>query len=151
MARHSGPLGPGAGRTPAPALALVRSWATGIVVLCVTEYVQVEGVYDPLVGPGGVGSFGAALALVHLPNLVCLVLATFAAARVHPLPWRESAVRHVAAACAVPVAAQLLTLALGRDRTGPGTSAFWMSTGVLLAGCAVGLLLDAWREDRDPH
>jgi hypothetical protein len=148
MARHLS-TGPGARRTPAPVLCLVRSWATGIVVLSFTEYVQVTAVYDPLVGPGGVHSFGAALALVHLPNLLCLILATWAAARVHPLPWRASPLRHATAACAVPVAAQLLTLALGRGRTGPETQAFWMSTGVLLAACAVGLLLDTWWEGRE--
>ncbi|GGW88962.1 hypothetical protein [Streptomyces lomondensis] len=82
-------------------MTLFRCWAVGIVVLVVAEYVQMTLVYDPLVGPEGVGSFGAALALVHLPNLACVVLATWAAARVHPEPWREMPVRHLAAACVV--------------------------------------------------
>ncbi|GAA2902292.1 MULTISPECIES: hypothetical protein [Streptomyces] len=121
---------------------LVRCWAVGIVVLVVSEYVQMTLVYGNLVGPRGVGSFGAALALVHLPNLVCVVLATWAAARVHPEPWREMPVRHLAAACAAPAAAQMLLLALRPDVLDLAGEAFWMSTGVLLAGCAVGLLLD---------
>ncbi|MFI1162505.1 hypothetical protein ACH4UM_02600 [Streptomyces sp. NPDC020801] len=131
-------------------LPLVRSWAAGVVVLVVTEYLQMTLLYGPLAGPGGVGSFGAALALVHLPNLVCVVLATWAAARVHPEPWREVPVRHAVAACAVPAAAQLLTLSLRWDRAGPASLAFWMSTGVLLAGCAVGMLLDRWRDGEGP-
>ncbi|MFF6951543.1 hypothetical protein ACFZAD_23165 [Streptomyces iakyrus] len=123
-------------------MTLVRCWAVGIAVLVLTEYVQMTLVHDPLVGPDGVGSFGAALALVHLPNLVCVVLATWAAARVHPEPSRETPVRHLAAACAAPAAAQVLLLALRPDVLDPAGAALWMSTGVLLAGCAVGLLLD---------
>ncbi|WP_051814801.1 hypothetical protein RFN58_27235 [Streptomyces iakyrus] len=123
-------------------MTLVRCWAVGIVVLVLTEYVQMTLIHDPLVGPDGVGSFGAALALVHLPNLVCVVLATWAAARVHPEPWRETPVRHLAAACAAPAAAQVLLLALRPDVLDPAGAALWMSTGVLLAGCAVGLLLE---------
>ncbi|GGL76853.1 hypothetical protein GCM10010129_20770 [Streptomyces fumigatiscleroticus] len=151
MARYGTTPGmrPGDGSTaPAPVLSLVRAWAAGVLVLVVTEYTQMTLVYAPLVGPEGVGSFGAALALVHLPNLLCVALAAWAAARVHPEPWRELPVRHAAAACAVPAAAQLLTLSLHWDRSGPSTLSFWMSTGVLLAGCAVGMLLEAWRAGR---
>ncbi|MEU7717815.1 hypothetical protein [Streptomyces tibetensis] len=123
-------------------MTLVRCWAVGIVVLVLTEYVQTTLIHDPLVGPHGVGSFGAALALVHLPNLVCVVLATWAAARVHPEPWREMPVRHLAAACAAPAAAQVLLLFLRPGVLDLAGAGFWMSTGVLLAGCTVGLLLD---------
>ncbi|MET8247727.1 hypothetical protein ABZV31_26975 [Streptomyces sp. NPDC005202] len=148
MPRYDGYGAPTADTTPAPLLSLVRSWAAGVVVLVVTEYLQMTLLYGHLVGPRGVGSFGAALALVHLPNLVCVVLATWAAARAHPEPWREMPVGHAVAACAVPAAAQVLTLSLRWDRTGFTSLAFWMSTGVLLAGCAMGLLLDRWRETR---
>jgi hypothetical protein len=123
-------------------MTLVRCWTVGIVVLVLTEYVQMTLIHDPLVGPDGVGSFGAALVLVHLPNLVCVVLATWAAARVHPEPWREVPVRHLTAACATPAAAQVLLPTLRPDVLDLAGAAFWMSTGVLLAGCAVGLLLD---------
>ncbi|MEU5366754.1 hypothetical protein ABZ354_25345 [Streptomyces sp. NPDC005925] len=140
---------PSTGTASAPSLALVRAWAAGVLALAVTEYVQMTVVHDHLVGPRGVGSFGAALALVHLPNLVCVVLATWAAARAHPEPWREMPLRHALAGCAVPAAAQVLTLSLRWDRAGFTTSAFWMSTAVALAGCAVGMLLDAWREGRE--
>ncbi|MFI6205840.1 hypothetical protein ACIBAI_05495 [Streptomyces sp. NPDC051041] len=123
-------------------MALVRSWAVGIVVLVVTEVAQMTLVNGPFVGPDGVGSLGAALALVHLPNLFCVALATWAAARVHPEPSRAAPVRHAAAACAVPAAAQLLALALRRDPAGIAGPAFWMSLAVLPAGCAAGMLLD---------
>ncbi|MFE7229481.1 hypothetical protein ACFY3J_07035 [Streptomyces sp. NPDC001231] len=129
---------------------LVRAWAVGVVVLVVTEYAQMTLLYGNLVGPRGVGSFGAALALVHLPNLVCVVLATWAAARVHPAPWREIPARHAVAACAVPVAAQLLTVSLHWERAGLSSLAMWMSTGVLLAGCALGLLLERRQEEARP-
>ncbi len=129
---------------------LVRAWAVGVVVLVVTEYAQMTLLYGNLVGPRGMGSFGAALALVHLPNLVCVVLATWAAARVHPAPWREVPARHAVAGCAVPVAAQLLTVSLHWDRAGLSSLAMWMSTGVLLAGCALGLLLERWQEEARP-
>ncbi|MET7381026.1 hypothetical protein ABZT08_19765 [Streptomyces sp. NPDC005526] len=144
MARQG--CGAPAAAGPGPLLSLVRSWAAGVVVLVVTEYVQMSLLYAHLVGPRGVGSFGAALLLVHLPNLVCVTLAVWAAARVHPEPWREMPVRHTGAACAVPAAAQVLTLSLRWERTGFGSLAFWMSTAVLLTGCAAGLLLDRWRE-----
>ncbi|MFJ2717084.1 hypothetical protein [Streptomyces sp. NPDC087437] len=129
---------------------LVRAWAVGVVVLVVTEYAQMTLLYGNLVGPRGVGSFGAALALVHLPNLVCVVLATWAAARAHPAPWREIPARHAVAGCAVPVAAQLLTVSLRWERAGPSSLAMWMSTGVLLAGCALGLLLERRQEEARP-
>ncbi|MGW0952006.1 hypothetical protein ACWCRF_00360 [Streptomyces sp. NPDC002405] len=129
---------------------LVRAWAVGVVVLVVTEYAQMTLLYGNLVGPRGVGSFGAALALVHLPNLVCVVLATWAAARVHPAPWREIPARHAVAACAVPVAAQLLTVSLHWERAGLSSLAMWMPTGVLLAGCALGLLLERQQEEARP-
>ncbi|MEU6255570.1 hypothetical protein [Streptomyces sp. NPDC047043] len=130
-------------------MALMRSWAVGILVLVVTEYVQIRVVYDNLVGPDGVGSFGAALAFVHVPNLLCVVLATWAAARVHPQPWRQVPARHVAAACAVPAAGQLLTVSLRPELVSVSSLALWMSTGVLLAGCSMGLLLDKWWEGRE--
>ncbi|WP_445527009.1 hypothetical protein [Streptomyces cyslabdanicus] len=129
---------------------LVRSLAVGVVVLVVTEYVQMTLLYGNLVGPRGVGSFSAALALIHLPNLVCVALATWAAARAHPAPWRELPTRHAVAACAVPVAAQLLTVSLRWERAGLSSLALGMSTGVLLAGCALGLLLERWREGAQP-
>ncbi|MFF4251465.1 hypothetical protein ACFY1L_09675 [Streptomyces sp. NPDC001663] len=130
-------------------MALIRCWAVGILVLVVTEYVQIRVVYDNLVGPDGVDSFGSALAFVHVPNLLCVVLATWAAARVHPEPWRQMPARHVAAACAVPAAGQLLTVSLRPELANVSSLALWMSTGVLLAGCSMGLLLDKWWEGRE--
>ncbi|MEU2727600.1 hypothetical protein ACIP68_22640 [Streptomyces griseoviridis] len=123
-------------------MAFARSWAAGAVVLALTAYTQATVVHRYLVDPGGVGSFGAALALVHLPNLLSVTLAAWAAARVHPEPWRHDPVRHPVAACAVPVAALLLASALRPEFLAPAHGSLWMSTAVLLAGCAAGLLLD---------
>ncbi|GHC67355.1 hypothetical protein ACFYN9_28500 [Streptomyces collinus] len=47
-----------------------------------------------------------------------------------------------AAACAAPAAAQVPLPALRPDVLDPAGAALWMSTGMLLSGCAVGLLLD---------
>ncbi|MER7972971.1 hypothetical protein ABTX35_28910 [Streptomyces sp. NPDC096080] len=123
-------------------MALARSWAVGLVVLVLTERVLTSLVRTYLTDPEGVGSFGAALTLVHLPDLVCVTLASWAAARVHPEPVRRDPVRHAAAACAVPAAALALALALRPHSPAPAGTALWMSTAVLLAGCAAGLLLD---------
>ena len=57
--------------------------------------------------------------------------------------------RHVAAACAVPAAGQLLTLSLRPEVANVSSLALWMSTGVLLAGCSMGLLLDKWWAGRE--
>jgi hypothetical protein len=130
-------------------MALIRCWAAGILVLVVTEYIQIRVVYDNLVSPEGVGSFAAAVAFVHVPNLLCVVLATWAAARVHPEPWRHVPARHAVAACAAPAAGQLLTVSLRPELASVSSLALWMSTGVLLAGCSMGLLLDKWWEGRE--
>ncbi|MEU6176872.1 hypothetical protein [Streptomyces coeruleorubidus] len=79
---------------------------------------------------------------MHPPNLVCAALATWAAARVQPEPWRQAPGRHPAVACAAPAAAQVLLLSLRPGVRNPAGPALWMSTGVLPAGCAVGLPLD---------
>jgi hypothetical protein len=129
-------------------MTLVRCWTAGIVVLLVTEYIQITVAHDDLVGPEGVGSFGAALAFIHIPNLLCVVLATWAAARAHPEPWRHAPVRHTVAACTVPAVGQLLTAPLQPDPASTSGLALWMSAGVLLAGCSMGLLLDKWWEVR---
>ncbi|MGW1027603.1 hypothetical protein ACWD4J_28555 [Streptomyces sp. NPDC002577] len=123
--------------------AFTRAWAAGVVVLAVSEYVQMSLVYDTFVGPRGPRSFGGAVVLVHLPNLVCLALTTWAAARAHPEPQRDRLLRHAIAALAVPTAAQLLTLTLHWNRPGFGALDLGMSSAVLLAGCAVG-----WTADR---
>ncbi|MFI6806895.1 hypothetical protein ACIBO6_17985 [Streptomyces luteogriseus] len=85
---------------------------------------------------------GGIRAYEHGPDLVCVVLATWTAARVHPEPWREMPVRHLAAACAAPAAAQVLLPALRPGARDPAGAAFWMSAVVLLGGCALGVLLD---------
>ncbi|MEU0217290.1 hypothetical protein ABZ281_20155 [Streptomyces sp. NPDC006265] len=51
-------------------------------------------------------------------------------------------VRHLAAACAVPAAAQVLLPARRPSALDPTGAAFWMSAVVPPGGCAVGLRLD---------
>jgi hypothetical protein len=126
-------------------LTLIRAWAAGIVVLVVTEYLQVTLIYEHLVGPRGTGSWGGTLLLVHLPNLVCVALATWAAARMHPEPQCRRPLRHAVAACAVPVAGQVLTLADEGHRPGFDALSVVMSTGVLITGCAIGWAAERWQ------
>jgi hypothetical protein len=125
--------------------AFARAWGAGIAVLLVTEYLQVTLVYQPAVGRSGPESFGTAMAAVHLPNMVCVALATWAAARMHPAPQRERPLRHAVAACTVPVAGQLLMLASLRERPGIGALGFWLSTAVVVTGCVLGMAADHWR------
>ena len=126
--------------------ALMRAWAAGIVVLALTEYLQVTLAYENLTGIGGPQSFGGRVLLVDLPNAVCVLLATWAAAGTHRSPFRDAPVRHLAASVAVPVAAQLLSvLAHGDDMTLVGLS---MSTAVLALGCTAGMAADRLRRTR---
>lgn len=136
--------GPGQGERGATFFSLARAWAAGIVVLVVTQYLQVSLLYENLAGPHGPESWGATLGLVHLPNLVCIALATWAAARMHPEPQCQDPLPHAIAACAVPVAAQVLTLAVERHRPGFDALAVCMSTGVLITGCAIGWAAERW-------
>jgi hypothetical protein len=129
-------------RSSGPVFALMRAWAVGILILLTSQYLQVTFIYEPLVGPQGTRSFGAALLLVHLPNAVCIGLATWAAARVHPEPHRHRTAQHWSAAFVVPAVGQLLSLAIQWDRISVGGIGFWMSNAALLTGCAVGFLLD---------
>ncbi len=125
--------------------AFIRAWAVGIAVLLITEYLQVTLVYENAVGHAGPRSFTAAMLVVHLPNLVCISLAAWAAARVHPEPQCAQPLRHAIAACAVPAVAQVLMLATQQDLPGPGIGALglWLSTAVLVTGCVLG-----WTADR---
>jgi hypothetical protein len=118
----------------------MRAWAAGVIVLVGSEYLQIALVYQHVTGPAGPASFGGRLLLVDLPNAVCVALATWAAARLHREPFRRSTARHLTAALAVPVAAQLLTVAAYRqDMTAVG---LLMSCAVMVVGCVAGPAAD---------
>ncbi|MFF2652079.1 hypothetical protein [Streptomyces sp. NPDC058045] len=152
MARYGStgyrPAGAERGERSAGVFAFIRAWAVGILVLLITEYIQMNALYGPVTGDKGPESFGSALLLVHLPNLVCVTLATWAAATVHPEPQSERPLQHAVAACAVPVAAQFLSLSVLWGRPGFDALGLWLSNGVLLAGCALGWTADKLRRDR---
>jgi hypothetical protein len=122
-------------------LALTKSWAAGIVVLLFTEYLQVTLVYDTLGAPAGLGTFGGRLLLIHLPNALCVALSVWAAARLHRPPFRYGTVRHLAAALAVPVAAQVLNIVVQWQNL--AAEGLLMSHAVLALGCVAG-----WSADR---
>ncbi|MFF8842681.1 hypothetical protein ACF08N_08080 [Streptomyces sp. NPDC015127] len=126
-------------------LALMKCWAAGIVVLLFTEYLQVTLVYDTLDSAGRLGSFGGRLLLVHLPNALCIALSVWAAARLHRPPFRHGTVRHLAAALAVPVAAQLLNMAIQWQEL--AAEGLLMSNAVLVLGCVAGWAADRLQEE----
>lgn len=123
--------------------AFARAWAAGIVVLVITEVLQMTLLYDNAVGPHGTESTGGSMLLVHLPNMLCIALAAWAAGRVHPEPGCELPLRHAIAVCAVPVAGQVFMVASLWKRPGLGAMGFWLSTAVLVTGCVLG-----WTADR---
>ncbi|RDG35394.1 hypothetical protein [Streptomyces corynorhini] len=132
--------GPGA-----PVFALMRAWAAGIVVLLFTEYLQATVVYDYLASDSALESFGGRLMLIHLPNAMCIALATWAAGRVHSDPYRESPAQHLPAAFTVPVVAQVINLALQWD--GLVAEGVLMSNAVLVLGCVTGYAVERLQED----
>ncbi|MFF3453317.1 hypothetical protein ACFYXH_03120 [Streptomyces sp. NPDC002730] len=151
MTRYGYPGAP-AGREKggsAGLFALMRSWAAGIVVLAVTSYLHVTYIHGTFASTDEPESFTGELLLTHLPNAVAIALAVWAAARIHPEPYRDSRARHLAAALVVPVAAQLVAYALAF--TTPWISltalAVFLSLAVLAVGCTVGLAADRLQSD----
>ncbi|MEV7421047.1 MULTISPECIES: hypothetical protein [unclassified Streptomyces] len=132
--------GPGA-----PVFALVRAWAAGIVVLLFTEYLQATLVYDYLASEDSLESFGGRLMLIHLPNAVCIALATWAAGRVHADPYRDYARQHLPAVFTVPVVAQAINMALQWDHL--VMEGVLMSNAVLVVGCVTGYAVERLQED----
>ncbi|MFD4716981.1 hypothetical protein ACFWOY_09340 [Streptomyces sp. NPDC058423] len=125
--------------------ALARAWATGVVVLLFTEYVQATVVYEHVATAARMETFGGRLLLIHLPNALCIALAVWAAARIHRPPFRESAPWHLTAALTVPVAAQLLNMGLQWERL--SVEGLLMSNAVLVVGCVAGCAADRLQED----
>ncbi|AEN12084.1 MULTISPECIES: hypothetical protein [unclassified Streptomyces] len=147
MTRYGHPGGP-ARRDDEPGaalFALARAWAAGIVVLVATEYVQATVVYEHVATPERMETFGGRLLLIHIPDAVCLALATWAACRAHREPFRRSPPRHLAAAVAVPVAAQLLNMAVQWEHL--AAEGLLMSNVVTAVGCAAGYLVSRLRDD----
>ncbi|GGT52695.1 hypothetical protein [Streptomyces purpureus] len=132
-----------------PFFALMKAWGAGLVVLMLTSYLQIAHFYETFATPERLESFGGVLWLVHLPNAVCIALSVWVAARVHPEPYRDSPVRHMSAAFAVPVAAQLVsyTIAAGLPWRDLGALSVAMSLAVLVVGCVAGYFGDRLRAD----
>ncbi|MEV4332327.1 hypothetical protein AB0K02_17615 [Streptomyces sp. NPDC049597] len=98
----------------------------------------------PSAPPAGLGSFGGRLLLSHLPNALCVVLSVWAAARLHRPPFRCVTVRHLTVALSVPVAAQVLDVAVQwRHLTAEGVL---MSHAVPALGCVAGWAADRLQE-----
>ncbi|MEU9013374.1 hypothetical protein AB0D12_27160 [Streptomyces sp. NPDC048479] len=123
-------------RRGAAFLALVRAWAAGAVVLVFTEYAQATLVYDYVATGPRLETFGGRLLLIHLPNALCIASAAWAAARVHHEPYRASTPRHLTAAFAVPVVAQLLNMAVQWEEL--AAEGLLLSNAVLVVGCVAG-------------
>ncbi|MFD3655080.1 hypothetical protein [Streptomyces sp. NPDC058620] len=125
--------------------ALARAWAAGIIVLIVTEYVQATVVYEHVATPGRMETFGGRMLLIHLPNVVCLALAAWAAARLHREPFRHSLPQHLAAAICVPIVAQLLNMAVQWEEM--AVEGLFMSNVVAAVACVAGYAADRLQDD----
>lgn len=140
-----GGYGTGGGR-PGPAketpafFGLMRAWAAGVVALLACQYVLSSAVSQPLASMDRMESFGWRLALFHLPTLVCALLATLAAARVHPEPHRYRAGQHLLACLAVPLASRGVVMSMNWPLlTVEGIVA---PTLAVIGGCVIGVMVD---------
>ncbi|MEV6651211.1 hypothetical protein [Streptomyces sp. NPDC051219] len=125
---------------------LMRAWATGIVVLLLSQYMLWSAVTEPLSSAERTGSFGWRLLLFHLPTLLCALLVTLAASRAHPEPHREHPVPHLAAALTVPLVNRAADMALNwQVLSVEGIAA---PTAAVLAGCAIAVVLDLAMDGR---
>ncbi|GGK15307.1 hypothetical protein GCM10011583_54090 [Streptomyces camponoticapitis] len=129
----------------AAVFALARAWAAGIVVLLVTEYLQTTLVNDHLATSDNLETFNGRLMLIHLPNAVCIALATWAAGRSHREPFRDSKAQHVLAVFTVGLAAQALNMVMQwQDLEAEG---ILMSNAVLVVGVVSGYAAERLQDD----
>ncbi|MFD3519641.1 hypothetical protein [Streptomyces sp. NPDC058653] len=129
----------------AAVFALARAWAAGIVVLLLTEYLQTTLVNDHLATSENLETFNGRLMLIHLPNAVCIALATWAAGRVHREPFRDSRPQHAVAVFTVALAAQALNMLLQwQDLEAEG---ILMSNAVLVVGVVSGYAAERLQDD----
>ncbi|MGW8887618.1 hypothetical protein [Streptomyces sp. NPDC055749] len=125
--------------------ALARAWAAGIIVLIVTEYVQATVVHEHVATPERMETFGGRMLLIHIPNVICLALAAWAAARLHREPFRHSVPQHLAAAICVPIVAQLLNMAVQWEEM--AAEGLFMSNVVAAVACVAGYAADRLQDD----
>lgn len=132
----------------APAFfALIRAWATAIVVLLLSQYMLWSAVTEPLSSAARTGAFGWRLLLFHLPALLCALLAALAASRVHPAPHRDRPVPHLVAGLTVPLVNRAADMALNwRVLSVEGIAA---PMAAVLAGCALAVVLDLAMDGRE--
>lgn len=145
--QHTSGYGRSQDAGPSAFFGLIRSWAAGVVVLLVAQYLLYTAVSQPLNSMERAQSFGWRLILFHLPTLVCALLATLAAARVHPEPHRDRAGRHLLACLAAPIASRAVVMAMNWSLlTVEGIVAPTMA---VIAGCVIGVVLDMVLEARE--
>ncbi|MEV8399793.1 hypothetical protein [Streptomyces niveus] len=129
----------------AAVFALARAWAAGIVVLLLTEYLQTTLVNDHLATSENLETFDGRLMLVHIPNAICIALATWAAGRFHREPFRDSKAQHVLAVFTVGVAAQALNMVVQwADLEAEGVL---MSNAVLVVGVVAGYAAELLQDE----
>ncbi|WP_236240195.1 hypothetical protein [Streptomyces sp. CC228A] len=136
--------GTAAGAEKGGFFALVRAWAAALVVLAVTEYIQITYIRELFVTEAGPESFGAGLLLIQLPDLVCVALAAWVAGRVHREPFRDAVRAHLAAVFAVPVFLVVVSIALQWGRA--SAVGLLLSSAVAVTGAAIGYLVDRLQE-----
>ncbi|MEU1436209.1 hypothetical protein ABZ438_19240 [Streptomyces sp. NPDC005786] len=120
-------------------------WAAGILVTLVTQLALAVLVWDVITGDDvtGMASPVRTVLLLHLPSAACVALGVWAAAAVHRGASRESRTRHFVAAFTPAVVLQVVIFfSQGSDLT---VITFLVQLVVLVAGCAVGFLVDRLR------
>ncbi|MFI7013016.1 hypothetical protein [Streptomyces sp. NPDC050164] len=122
----------------------MRAWAAGLIVLFISEYVQVTYYYETFASVDRLESFGGRLLLVHLPNAVCVALTAWIAGRLHREPFRDSMPRHLAAVFGVPLFAEVVTIVMHLGRA--SLEGFLMSCVVVVVGAVTGYAVDRLQE-----
>lgn len=122
----------------------MRAWAAGLVVLFISEYVQVTYFYGTFESVERLESFGGRLLLVHLPNAVCVALAAWIAGRLHREPFRDSVPWHLAAVFGVPLFAQAVNVGVHWGRA--SLEGFVMSCAVVVVGAVTGYAVERLQE-----
>ncbi|MFF2007969.1 hypothetical protein ACFVWY_02700 [Streptomyces sp. NPDC058195] len=142
-----GSRGGGSGAGSGAFFALTRSWAAGALVYIAAGYLVSRGLVELLASDERLSSFGWRLALLHVPNVITTLVTVLASARVLPEEHRDSRVKSLSAALAVPVAALVYGLAVSWHLV--GVEGALMPVVSVVTGAAAGLAVDRLLEDRE--
>ncbi|WP_069815853.1 hypothetical protein [Streptomyces sp. TP-A0874] len=134
-----------AGR-PSALVALLRSWAVGLAVLLGLQYLLRQGISQQFGAAEHADDTGWRLFLLQLPTMACALLATLAAARVHPSPHRERPSSHLVACLTAPIATRGVVMTLRWEESAVG--GIVAPTVAVLFGCVIAVVVDMSMDGR---